>query len=136
MLTARFVRREKHDLSRIRGVCTWVEQAGCLTARLLSYFGEARADCGHCSRCDGEAARRLPATQRTPPGEAEAARLRALCAEGHAALATPRQLARFLCGLSSPATTRARLRGHGDFGLLQSTPFSEVLTFVEKHAGR
>jgi ATP-dependent DNA helicase RecQ len=64
-------------------------------------------------------------------GEREAARLRKLRAEKHAALATPRQLARFLCGLSSPATTRAKLRKHADFGLMESTPFSEVLAFVE-----
>lgn len=135
-LVARFVRREEHDISRIRGVCAWAERAGCLTAGLLGYFGEMRADCGHCSRCNGEAARPLPATRHTPPGAAETARLRALHAEGHAALATPRQLARFLCGLSSPGTTRARLRNHRDFGMLQSTPFAEVLKFVEQHAAR
>ena len=32
--------------------------------------------------------------------------VKALKAEGHRALATPRQLARFLCGLASPATTQ------------------------------
>ncbi len=134
-MTARFALREEHDIARIRRVCAWAEHDGCLTKGLLDYFGEARGDCGHCSRCDGEAARPLPATRRTPPGEAEAARLQELRAEGHDALATPRQLARFLCGLSSPATTRAKLRKHRTFGLLQSTPFAEVLTFVEQHAG-
>ncbi len=134
-LAARFARREEHDIARIRGVCAWAEQAGCLTAALLQYFGEVRAACGHCARCDGEVARPLPVARHSPPGATEAARLRALRAEKHAALATPRQLARFLCGLSSPATTRARLRGHKDFGLLQSAPFAEVLAFVERHAG-
>lgn len=134
-MTARFARREEHDIARIRRVCGWAEHEGCLTKYLLDYFGEARGDCGHCSRCDGEAARPLPATRRTPPGEQEAARLHELCAEGHDALATTRQLARFLCGLSSPATTRAKLRGHGAFGLLESTPFAAVLTFVEQNAG-
>jgi ATP-dependent DNA helicase RecQ len=144
-LSARFVRREEHDIARIRSVVRWAEQPGCLTARLLRYFGETRQDCGHCSRCEEEAHRgtgakpagagaqavSLPATRRAPLGEREAARLRKLRAEKHAALATPRQLARFLCGLSSPATTRAKLRKHADFGLMESTPFSEVLAFVE-----
>ncbi len=133
-MTARFARREEHDIARIRRVCAWAEHDGCLTQYLLDYFGEARGDCGHCSRCDGETARPLPATRRSSPGEQEVARLKELCAEGHDALAAPRQLARFLCGLSSPATTRAKLRGHRSFGLLGSTPFSEVLTFVEQHA--
>ncbi len=135
-MTARFARREEYDVARIRRLRGWAEEDGCLTRRLLDYFGEARSDCGHCSRCDGEAACPLPATRRTPPDKQESARLHELCTEGHDALATTRQLARFLCGLSSPATTRAKLRGHGAFGLLESTPFSEVLTFVERFAGR
>ena len=54
--------------------------------------------------------------------------------EEHAALASPRQLARFLCGIASPATTRARLRRHAMFGRFDSVPFYEVLEFVEGHA--
>ena len=136
LMTERFARREEHDIARVRRMREWAEQGGCLTKHLLDYFGEERHDCGHCSRCDGDVARPLPATRRTPLGKREAAQLHELHTEGHEALATARQLARFLCGLSSPATTRARLRGHGAFGLLGTTPFSEVLTFVERYAGR
>lgn len=133
-LATRFMRREEHDVARIRHVCAWAAHDGCLTQHLLEYFGEKRNACGHCARCDGEAARPLPLTHRNPVREPEAARLRALRAEKHAALATPRQLARFLCGLSSPATTRAKLRTHPAFGLLETTPFQEVLAFVEQHS--
>ena len=134
-LTERFARREKHDIVRIGQMRAWAEDDGCLTRRLLAYFGETREDCGHCSRCAGEPARPLPASSRKPPGESEATKLRALCAERHEALMAPRQLTRFLCGLSSPATTRAKLRGHQAFGMLDSTPFGEVLEFVERHGG-
>ena len=51
--------------------------------------------------------------------------------ENQSALRQPRQLARFLCGLSSPATTRARLQRHEHFGLLEEVPFLDVLTHVE-----
>jgi ATP-dependent DNA helicase RecQ len=51
--------------------------------------------------------------------------------ERHAALKTPRQLARFLCGITSPAVTRARLGRHDAFGLLESRPFAEVLFLAE-----
>ena len=132
-IATRFARREAHDITRIRRVCDWAEQAGCLTRRLLEYFGETRGDCGHCLRCAGQAPRTLPSTPRPSLSEAEAVRLREICAEGHDALTSPRQIARFLCGLSSPATTRARLRGHRSFGLLASTPFADVLAFVERH---
>jgi ATP-dependent DNA helicase RecQ len=51
--------------------------------------------------------------------------------EKHAALKTPRQLARFLCGMASPAATRARLTRHAAFGLLVELPFAEVLIIAE-----
>ena len=132
-LGARFAQREEHDISRLRRMCEWAEHDGCLTRYLLDYFGETRDDCGHCSRCAGVRAQPLPPARYAAPGEAEAEQLRRLRAEGHAALATPRQLARFLCGIASPATTRAKLRGHHMFGMFESVPFQEVLTFVERH---
>jgi ATP-dependent DNA helicase RecQ len=50
--------------------------------------------------------------------------------EGHAALRGERALARFLCGISSPATTRDRLTRHDAFGLLEGIPFQLVLEQV------
>ena len=61
--------------------------------------------------------------------------LMSLRAEGQTALATPRQLARFLCGLSSPATSKAKLTKHATFGRLAHQPFADVLRFVEAACG-
>jgi ATP-dependent DNA helicase RecQ len=41
-------------------------------------------------------------------------------------------LARFLCGLSSPRTGRARLRSHELFGRLEEVPFAQVLQAVSR----
>jgi ATP-dependent DNA helicase RecQ len=41
-------------------------------------------------------------------------------------------VARFLCGLGSPATARARLGGHRLFGALEEWPFAEVLHYCEE----
>ncbi|MCK4342392.1 MAG: RecQ family ATP-dependent DNA helicase [Phycisphaerae bacterium] len=133
-LSARFTRREEHDIARIHRMLQWAEHDGCLTKHLLDYFGETRGDCGHCARCEGVPARPLPPARYVVPGEAEAGPLRNLRAEGRDALATPRQLTRFLCGITSPATTRAKLRAHALFGALKSVPFREVLAFVERPA--
>jgi len=40
-----------------------------------------------------------------------------------------RQQARFLCGLTSPALTSARLSRHALFGTLEAYPFAEVLAW-------
>lgn len=55
----------------------------------------------------------------------------ALREEAHAALCSPRQLARFLCGISSPATTQARLNRDNRFGRLAHIPFPDVLAQTE-----
>ena len=60
-------------------------------------------------------------------GQPDASLVRTLQAEGHEALLSARQLARFLCGISSPRSSRARLARHPAFGALVDTPFVEVL---------
>jgi hypothetical protein len=43
------------------------------------------------------------------------------------ALSSPRQIARFLCGLNSPMLTQTKLHKHPDFGDLAGFPFTTVL---------
>jgi ATP-dependent DNA helicase RecQ len=61
----------------------------------------------------------------------ELAAVRALVDEKHAALNSPRQLARFLCGMASPAATRARLTRNDAFALFADLPFADVLAIAE-----
>jgi ATP-dependent DNA helicase RecQ len=132
-LHERFADRERRDIARLHAVLELVEHEGCWTQRLATYFGDAdRPDCGHCGWCLGERPGQLPPVEHAPLGPAERALVRSLRAEGHAALATPRQMARFLCGLASPATTKAKLTTkHAAFGRLSGVPFLDVLRLVE-----
>jgi ATP-dependent DNA helicase RecQ len=131
-LGERFARREEQDIARVHRVVQFAENAGCLTRHLLAYFGEQHDDCGHCSRCEGVAAEPLPASTPELPTEEDLEDLRRLRADHPQALGSPRQCARFLCGLSSPASTRAKLRRHPMFGAFATVPFKEVLTMVER----
>ena len=136
-LVEQFARRETQDIARLRAVLAFAEESGCLVRHLLNYFGETMdVDCGHCSSCEGKGPRRLPRSTPTTPGESEAARIAALHAEGHAALLHPRQLTRFLCGISSPAASKAKLYRHPAFGALGDFPFRKVLELAEKVADR
>ncbi len=132
MLNTRFQQREAQDIARVRTVLEFAAHDGCLTRFLLAYFGERRGECGHCGHCRGGKAGKLPAIRHPALGNEAAEMLGRLRDEGHQALATSRQLARFLCGLSSPATTRARLRRHPRFGIWTTVPFHRVLAFVEQ----
>jgi ATP-dependent DNA helicase RecQ len=148
-----FAVREARDLERLQSVLDFAADRGCLTHRLLRYFGEdvgpAAADeprmrCGSCTSCNDPgqtaaptrpaATRQIPASTAPEITAAQAAAIEALVAEDRQSLRAPRQLARFLCGLTSPATSRERLGRHAAFGLLASVPFAAVLARAESLA--
>jgi ATP-dependent DNA helicase RecQ len=131
-----FAQREARDSQRLAQILDFARQPGCITGRLLGYFGEPLADenCGHCHYCrTGTPATPvdLPATPIPPFTDADTEEIRALIFEELPSLATPRQLTRFLCGLTSPATSRAKLTKRPEFGRYANTPFRTVLAQVE-----
>lgn len=134
-LAGRFQTREANDVARVRQIVEMTEHPNCLVRYLLSYFGEELGrDCGHCDRCLGEVVPgRLQSGRDAANGDVrlDLAGVKAL-RRGHGeALGTPRQIARFLCGLTSPLLTRSKLTKHALFGCLVETPFQEVKAAVE-----
>ena len=133
-LQERFALREKAEIKRIGDVLKLVEYQGCQTNALVRYFGEKRPEpCGHCSFCVTKQAAKLPPARELPNLElrVDADVLRDLRASHPQALAYPRQMARFLCGLTSPALTRAKLPKHEVFAALENYRFVEVLAWCE-----
>ncbi len=131
-LVAKFQAREQADLDRLRQVLGISAYRGCLTGYLTKHFGEIlKEPCGHCDRCRGVPAKTIKRTKPRRATDDEISLVRKLVEEKHAALNTPRQLARFLCGMASPAATRARLTKKDAFGMLSDLPFAEVLLIAE-----
>ncbi|MHB9134593.1 MAG: RecQ family ATP-dependent DNA helicase [Armatimonadota bacterium] len=131
-LIQRFHRRETQEVERIQRVLSLVIHDGCQTNMLVGYFGEQRAEpCGHCSNCLTGKTQQLPPERKLPalPANLDVTELRQLRAANPAALGDPRQLSRFLCGLTSPAVTRAKLTRHPLFGALENRRFGEVLAW-------
>ncbi len=135
-LLARFERRERAEIDRIQSVLALVTARECQVRALVAYFGEQRAEpCGHCSHCLSGPSELQPASaQPAPETVATPAPIAALRAEHPGSLAQPRQLARFLCGLTSPATTRDRLSRHDLYGVLAAYRFADVLALCERIA--
>ena len=134
-LQQRFALREKAEIKRIGDVLKLVEYKGCQTNALVRYFGEKRPEpCGHCSFCVTQEAAVLPPARELPNLESrvDADVLRDLRASHPQALGLPRQMARFLCGLTSPALSRAKLPKHEMFANLENYRFVEVLAWCEK----
>jgi ATP-dependent DNA helicase RecQ len=131
-----FARRERAETERIQNVLALVTNDGCQVRALVGYFGETRAEpCGHCSHCLNGRPQQLPAPEPAPPLEAvvDAAALESLRSAHPEPLATPRQVARFLAGITSPATTRAKLTRHPLFGSLADRRFGDILAWCEAH---
>ncbi len=132
-LAALFSKREANDIARTARVLAFAELDTCLTAALVGYFGEHLAGpCGHCGPCLGEPGGALPRAAAGTLGDAERRLVQEVTAEDHAALTHPRALARFLCGLSSPALQgRNGLQRDRRFGRLGQLPFLRVLEIAE-----
>ncbi|NQZ57571.1 MAG: RecQ family ATP-dependent DNA helicase [Lentisphaeraceae bacterium] len=134
-LYERFIDSETRDIERIRHLGKFVTSANCVVRALLSYFGEDLGkDCGHCDRCLNEFTTSCVSELKDSLEESELAVIREMHLEGHQALQTPRQLAKFLCGIASPKTSRTRpaLSKHVRFGIFTQIPFQVVLQYSKE----
>jgi len=129
---ARVEEREGREIERLNEMARYVTQAGCSTRYVLEYFGEVpEADCGHCGWCLGRRSKPLPRPDGSGFDKLAVPMVKKWKAAGVASLTTARQLARFLCGISSPAT-RGKLSRERDFGALAEVPFRTVLKWCEE----
>jgi ATP-dependent DNA helicase RecQ len=140
-LAALFLRREERETLRLKQITDFATEPGCITRRLLAHFGEPlpEENCGHCHPCrlakagtePAAEAVALPATRIREFTARDTERVRGLIAAKEPALGTARQVTRLLCGLTSPATSRAKLTKRGEFGMFEATPFRMVMAWVE-----
>ena len=136
-LVERFETRERNDVSRTRQVAALVEHPGCTVRHLLAHFGEELADdCGHCGICLGNPPVQLARHDRPAPFPSVRPAIEALRDEHPAALRSARQIARFLCGLSSPLAVASKLTRQRLFGECGEIAFREVLAFAESLVSR
>lgn len=132
-LVDRFDRREQSDLNRLQLVVDLVNHEGCKTGFLLDYFGEnLETDCGHCSYCLGGINAKLTRkkTESKKLGRDLAQKMGLLQHQHPQALETPRQITRFLCGLSSPMLTKNKLTRNELFGWIEHCSFARIIEWV------
>lgn len=130
-----FFEWERREVQRLQMMKDFITQTECLEKTLLRYFGEeVEENCGKCSSCLQPKSKKptLKYSLKQTIATDELTRIADLHNERHQALRSARQLAKFLCGHTSPATTRARLtRKHDLFAYFEDYPFQEVLETCE-----
>ncbi len=123
--------REQGELSRLNSMMELGKASSCLARTLSSHFGEEIGeDCGRCTHCLGGGPNQLPPVLGGRVGTSVLKSIEGLTKRYPDLLGTPRQRARFLCGLTSPAFTRARLSRDPSFGICDRVPFAAVLQAV------
>ncbi|MFT5731093.1 MAG: ATP-dependent DNA helicase RecQ [Desulforhopalus sp.] len=129
-LQTTFLKHEQMEIRRIQNMLDYAQHDGCLTGYLLNYFGETLDKCGHCGICLGDSPASVKKRVNEEIKNHTIENLSALIKEYPNALSQPRQQARFLCGLNSPAVSAAKsLRGNPAFGSLAQVPFANVLKY-------
>ena len=133
-LYQQFLDKERSELARIQYMLEFFASSTCLSHNLASYFADNQAPqrCGHCNVCHGKPAHMPPLPARAM---ISAAQLQAWCqplltASDQRQLPA-RVLARYLCGITTPLTTRLKARTLPGFAKLEAYPFAQVLTQVE-----
>lgn len=128
MLADDAIKREEREIQRLQQVLDWISLDQCQTSALCERFDQAlESDCGHCNYCEtGKSVTLYESAQISVSAQVldAAITLQRLKPE---VLATSVDVARVLCGLSSPGISKAKLTKHDLFGSCAEVGFSMVL---------
>ena len=133
-LHARSLERERREIARLHQVVELVSHDGCQVSHLGAHFGEPLPrPCGHCAWCqNGHTAIRLPPRPRPTVDDARWRKALGVRGASPDPLSEPRAFVRFLCGLTSPRLTKAKLTSHPLFGVFADVPFAELVQRVAR----
>lgn len=124
--------REANEIARTRQTLELCAAAECMAGIMSAHFGQPMDEpCGQCSFCIGEGPNDVPPADYPELDGAKLTVIRQLVAEKPAALNSSRAIARFLCGIRSPALTRAKLSSHSLFSSCEKIPFDSVMEQLE-----
>ena len=128
----RIQRRETGEIERIDEVMDLARAGRCQADQLSSHFGESiSASCGRCTYCLGEGPQPFPTPKVRSIGTSAISAVAALARKYPDHFTSARDRARFLCGLSSPKFSRAKLNQDPNFGVCEGIPFADVITALE-----
>ena len=131
----RLHRRETGEIKRLDDVFAMAKAENCQSEVLSKHFGESIANpCGRCTSCRGDGPMMIPKRECRSIGTSAVSAVESLARQYPDHFTSPRDRARFLCGLSSPRFVRAKLTRDPNFGVCDQIPFVEVLAHFESNS--
>ncbi len=128
-----FLSKEAQEIERIRRMLSLLEESSCLAVGLSEYFGETLAGpCGLCSACRRTEPLRLPREEMSPLGTHIFSELAGPLLDKLDSPVSAALVARFLCGIRTPALSRIRAGALKGFGRLASYPYRDVLAWAAR----
>ncbi|MGX9415893.1 RecQ family ATP-dependent DNA helicase [Vibrio sp. WJH972] len=127
-----FEKKEQSEINRIQMMLDFFQSRACLSSTLASYFADTQAPqrCGHCSVCQGEIA---TLSGRTLP-DLDVQQIEGWIKPYIQASTQPlteKALTRFLCGITTPLSTKLKGSKMEGFGTLEFYPFAQVSEVVK-----
>jgi len=126
-LAERMQEKEAVEIQRLDRVLSLAKADACQAQALSRHFGETTQECGNCSYCQGEGPFDLQPPTHRSIGRSVKLAIAELIEKYPEQLSTPRDQARFLCGLSSPQMIRKRMTRESYYGICSEIPFADVL---------
>ena len=128
----RMITREHDEIARIDSVFEYACATSCQAASLSEHFGQPLEEpCGSCTYCTDDGSLEIETAKILQLDQATLDVVKKLKSSHADALPSSRSIARLLCGITSPALTRAKLSREKIFGTCSHIPFADVMKQVE-----
>jgi ATP-dependent DNA helicase RecQ len=108
------------------------ESNSCLSKRLAEYFGEhlEKDHCGHCSFCKSGSVALKHTTELQPLSNLDFENITTEFINTMGEHFSTANLAKFLCGISSPVFMKLKIKKLLHFGMLERYPFLAVKKWI------
>ncbi|PMH41138.1 recombinase RecQ [Vibrio sp. 10N.286.49.B3] len=127
-----FNQKELSEMKRLTSMLNFFESTSCLSHQLADYFADTAAptSCNHCSVCRGKPAQ-LPKNSGFDINMDELNQwVRSFIAASPEPL-SDQAITRFLCGITTPLSTKLKAGKITGFGQLEVFPFEQVKSMVK-----
>ncbi|MGF1764087.1 RecQ family ATP-dependent DNA helicase [Aliivibrio kagoshimensis] len=128
-----FKLKQETEINRISDMIDFFESSSCLSFQLAQYFDDTQApnQCGHCSSCRGDSVILPHSIEQYDIDQQLMNQWLAPYLSAHhqetGELPSSESQTRFLCGISTPITTKLKARKMEGFASFDKLPFKQVI---------